>query len=253
MRKRFKKFVAIALTGLMVMSIGTPAFANTDTTAAVVSQKEIVAIVVENGIATPFSEQEYNEYLAEQGRNITFGELQNIRAFSSESTVNENLITIENSSEENLVTPCSSTIRMYDETSGTESIRYNLAQAVTPLLNGNLNGSVVSFGESVTITESLTGSVTLNVSQKNAIVSNLGASYSRTASSNVQFGGSMNIAAGKRARVMFAPNMRATTGILTEIFSYNSGDSKTTTINVSGLVPIKVGSFADGEYYLKYE
>ncbi len=30
MRKRFKKFVAIALTGLMVMSIGTPAFANTN-------------------------------------------------------------------------------------------------------------------------------------------------------------------------------------------------------------------------------
>jgi hypothetical protein len=110
----------------------------------------------------------------------------------------------------------------------------------------------VSYGESVTIEETLTAEVTLSSAIKNFIVGELGASYSISASSNESFGCTMNIGAGKRARVMFAPMMRYTEGTYTLTRTYNNGESITTR-DVSGYVPVKVGNFADGEYYLKYE
>ncbi len=73
-----------------------------------------------------------------------------------------------------------------------------------------------------------------------------------TASTLSTFTTTFTVPPYKRARVYFAPNLRYTRGVLTERTDYSGGDSTTTTIDVYGYVPKKIGAFADGEYYLKY-
>ena len=71
MKKRFKRATAVILTAAIAMTVSTPIFASTP----VDDTEDIVAVVVQNGVATPFTEAEYDQYLKEQGRAITAKEL----------------------------------------------------------------------------------------------------------------------------------------------------------------------------------
>lgn len=246
MNKRLKKVVAIILTAAIAMTTSAPVFAST----SIDDTEDIVAVVVKNGIATPFTESEYDQYLKDQGRAITAKELMEGNVVVPDGQLPETVI--ENDTVTNVM-PRYTVYESYDESSGNNAVRYSMAKAVTPLTNGNEDGSTVSYGESVTFTESLTAEATLTSAIKEYVIGELGASYSISASNNSSFGVTMNIAAGKVARVMFAPAMRYTDGQYVKRTVYNNNGGENLVVrNITGYIPIKVGNFADGEYYLQY-
>lgn len=248
MKNWLKKTVAVILTAAMALSVNAPVFASTPTDTA--EDKAIVAVVVQNGVATPFTEAEYDQYLKEQGRTITAKELLEGTAVTLDGQLPETATKNDITSN---VMPRYTVYESYDETSGNNAVRYSMAKAVTPLINGNEDGSTVSYGESVSFTESLTADATLTSAIKTYVVGELGASYSISASNNSSFGVTMNIAAGKKARVMFAPAMRYTKGQYVKRTVYNNNGGENLIVrNITGYIPIKVGNFADGEYYLQY-
>ncbi|WP_312939913.1 hypothetical protein [Oscillibacter sp.] len=140
----------------------------------------------------------------------------------------------------------------YQESSGNTYLVYSKEYAVTGLLQGGQDGGSISYGQSQTVSETLTANVSLSASYKDTIVATLGVSYTKSAENSSSFGMTINIGAGKTARIMFVPMMRHTNGVLTVVTEYNNG-TFTDTYNVSGFVPQKVGAYADGLYYPKYQ
>ncbi len=152
----------------------------------------------------------------------------------------------------NIVQPLYIRTVKYQESSGNTYLVYSKEYAVTGLLQGGQTGGSISYGQSQAVSETLTANVSLSASYKDIIVATLGVSYTKSAENSSSFGMTINIGAGKTARIMFVPMMRHTNGVRTVVTEYNNG-TFTDTYNVSGIVPQKVRAYADGLYYPKYQ
>ena len=125
---------------------------------------------------------------------------------------------------------------------------YGDAVAVTPEIEGP---GTISYGQSKTITSTFSASVTSG--DINTIIGKLGASFSKSASSNENFGMTFMVEKDEIKRVYFQPKLRSTVG---KIERWKQSESElyptlVSTKNVNGKVVTKVGKFADGKYYAK--
>ena len=126
---------------------------------------------------------------------------------------------------------------------------YGTAVAVTPQIVGP---GTISYGQSKSITSTFSVSVTSG--DISTIIAKLGSNFSKSASSNENFGMTFHIPAGKTQRIYFQPRLRSTVGRI-ETWKQRESDlypSLESTKNVSGKVVTKVGKFADGKYYAGY-
>ena len=243
---KFRKITAFLLTIALVGSFSLPAFADVDTETE--SEKNIVAIVVRDGDYYGYTEEEYDQYLEQQGRGITFRDLQNMEFNNNDSENSFSSTTIGVG-----ISPLVSTTSRYTETYGSNALYYTKAKPVTAIINGGNSGAQISYGYSTTYTQELSGNISLSSSEISSVIAQLGVGYAQSVSSSTTFTHTFNVGPGERARVMFAPMMRYTVGKVVTTTAYNSGDSSSVTKQVTGYIPMKIGNFADGEYYLRYE
>lgn len=115
-----------------------------------------------------------------------------------------------------------------------------------------LGPTVINYGTSTSVTESFSLSVTTGADVKNAIKAGASFGWTKSASSNASFGAGFSVDAGKIGAVYFAPYYNYTRGTLTKKTYTSTGglQSVNTYYNQSAKSPVKVGSFADGLYYL---
>lgn len=129
---------------------------------------------------------------------------------------------------------------------------YSQKKPVTPWVKASSNSDSLSYGESVSVSSSFSGSLTTG--ELSAMASKLGFSYNRTASSNTSFSQSFRLTKGKTSRVVFSPAVVKTSGTLqrwrhSDMQLNPTLESSKSVSNVKLLQ--KVGRFADGVYELQ--
>lgn len=197
--------------------------------------------------------------LVENGipRLITYDELQRLYPMNlteQASSVKEyETDTNDSLKEHDVITPNGMYFYRYKENSGYDFLDYNDEKAVTPLVNGGEDGASVSYGWS--LSHSSTFSFGIDSTKINDVISGIGTSYTSTASNSQSFGATFNIGPGKTARIMFVPMKRATYGTL-KYYRQLEGELEPKLISqesTNAKVVKKVGSWADGLYYPRYE
>lgn len=217
---------------MLFSSLGL-AFANEENTKLSQNDEEMM-ILVEKGMP----------------RLITHDELQRLYPMNiSEQVSNNEYETVLNDSfsehDEDVITPNSMNWYTYSESSGFDILDYADEKEVTPVVSGGEDGSSISYGWSKT--HSSTFQFGLTSTKINAILSGLGASYTRSASNSESFGATFHIGAGKQARIMFVPMKRSTQGKI-KYWRQLEGESQPRLISeesTSANVIKKVGSWAD--------
>lgn len=127
------------------------------------------------------------------------------------------------------------------------SMGYGTPIAVSPLVRGP---ATISYGQSWTVTSTFSASLTS--SDIDSVVSKLGASYSKSISTNLNFGTTFAVSKNQVKRVYFKPKIRNTEGKIEKWKTDDTGLHSTllSTKDASGKVAKNLGDFADGLYYV---
>lgn len=229
-----KKMLSLVLAFAMCTTLWTPSLA-----AEKGNDEAAVAVLVVNGIPFSLTQQEFDKLREDETAELQrYEEL----TFDLGYAVRE---------PESSISPVYERTSTYKEKNGVDRLVDEMTVEVSPAWDGGEEGTYIMYGESVTIKENLEADISLTAEIKDVIVAALGGKYTKSAQTNAHFNGIPKVPAGKRGKVIFTPMMRVTEGVLTVHTMYNNGE-RTETYLVSGYIPIKVGSFADGLYSLRY-
>lgn len=109
--------------------------------------------------------------------------------------------------------------------------------------------ATISYGESVSITQSFGGEISIQGTIKRAIQLGATFNWNTSVSSSAQFSVSYEIPSGRTGYIQFRPRYHVTEGTLTQYITTDSVSSVNDTFNVWGQCPVKLASgFADGIY-----
>lgn len=230
-----KKFIVLALASSMIVSLSAPAFAVQNANCSVINDKYKVneveseylpnVILVENGIPRQITREEYDRITTEN-REVSFNQPE--------------------------ISPYAITFDRYTASSSREYLDRSKKKAVTPAVKGDPNnGTTISYGNSISFSASY--SISLTSGEISTILSSVGGSYVKSASSNSNFGATFHVPANQIRRVYFTPYVLETKGKLQKYVQNESeanprpqGSPKSVTAKFIK----KVGSFADGLYEL---
>lgn len=213
-----KKLMSLVITGIMLISGTTMAFAESN------SYNEYVndAIYVENGVPRRVTEIELDKLINESIRVDTSSLESHFTGVSSINTRGEDYYKYIN--------------YMIDDYIDTAK-----GKRVTPYTQGPAS---ISYGNSETFASSF--SISLSAPIKSAMGS-IGTTKSYSSSS--QFGTAFTIKSGERKAVFFYPRVNEYKGKLSKISWLTAAELSSETIYSKH--PVKLGSFADGLYRLE--
>ncbi len=148
-----------------------------------------------------------------------------------------------------IITPHTTAEYEYVYTQTSSYVGVGNAEKVTPDVVGP---ATVSYGNTITVSESFGGGLNLTVNLKKKISAGASFNWNISLSTNTSFGVSYNVPAGKTGYIQFKPRLDVTKGHLYEKFYFNGALQSTTDMGECwGACPKKLSSgFADGTYEL---
>lgn len=127
------------------------------------------------------------------------------------------------------------------------------AQKVTANVKGGTSGATISYGNSVSVSDSYSGSLSFTATVKRNIQAGASFSWTTSASSSSSFGVTFKLNPGETGYVAFQPRLYATTGtyIRESINTETGAVTPVSRTTVTATCPVKLSSgFADGTYML---
>ncbi len=147
--------MSLALAVVMCVSLCVPAFA------ADISKSNVVAVLVVNGQPFGLSQEDLRMVQSNELAQIAYYE-----SLSAPATIEPDTL--------NIVQPLYIRTVKYQGSSGNTYLVYSKEYAVTGLLQGEQDGGSISYGQSQTVSETLTANISLSASYKDTIVANIG-------------------------------------------------------------------------------
>lgn len=224
MKTTMKRFISMAVISCICIGSLPSALAANDLSTAYLDN----VVLVENGIPKRITQSEFDELNA----TAIYTPTDDITTTGTPVETNEGIV------------PYGTADLFENVTAFSPTIYYAQSKPVSAYITTGPAGGTISFVDSVSFSRSYSISVTSAMSA--AISASIGATYSVNNSQSIGY--VLNIGANTTARVRFAPMCKGYRGTYKK---YDFAGQLISSQQITVYQPQKVGSFADGVYYLE--